>query len=143
MSTDELPFRILPRVTDRNAHYWQGGRDGRLHVQRCNACGYRVHPPGVLCPRCHSKDLGVGALSGRGTVLTFTVNHQRWMPGLEPPFVLAVIGLEEQDDLRVTSNVVHCDPESVRIGMPVQVTFEARPDDEVWIPLFEPRGDDA
>jgi hypothetical protein len=39
MTTSEVPFRILPKVTDRNAHFWQGGRDGELRFQRCLDCG--------------------------------------------------------------------------------------------------------
>jgi uncharacterized protein len=137
-ATDEVPFRILPRITDRNAHYWQGGRDGELRFQRCHDCGYYLHPPGVICPRCWSKDIRVEAVSGRGEVLTYSVNHQLWMPGLEPPFVLAIVRCVEQDDLRVFTNIVHCDPQDVRIGMPVSVLFEPHVEEQVWIPLFEP-----
>lgn len=137
-TTDDVPFRILPRITDRNAHYWQGGRDGELRLQRCRDCGYYVHPPGVICPQCWSKDLAIEAVSGRAEVLTFSVNHQQWMPGLDVPFVLAIVRLVEQDDLRITTNIVNCPPEEVRIGMPVQVLFEPHVNEEVWIPLFEP-----
>ncbi len=136
----EVPFRILPRITDRNAHFWQGGRDGELRLQRCRNDGYYLHPPSVICPRCWSKDIGVEAVSGRAEVLAFSVNHQPWMPGLDVPFVLAIVGLVEQDDLRLTTNIVNCDPADVRIGMPVQVLFEPHVEDEVWIPLFEPAG---
>jgi uncharacterized OB-fold protein len=137
-TTGDVPFRILPRITERNAHYWQGGRDGELRLQRCRQCGYYLHPPGVICPKDWSKDLAVEAVSGRAEVLTFSVNHQPWMPGLDVPFVLAIVRLVEQDDLRITTNVVNCPPEEVEIGMPVQVLFEPHVDEEVWIPLFEP-----
>ena len=137
-ATGDVPFRILPRITDRNAHYWQGGRDGELRLQRCHDCGYYIHPPGVICPKCWSKDIDVETVSGRGEVLTFSVNHQQWMPGPEVPFVLAIVRLVEQDDLRITTNIVNCPPEEVRIGMPVQVLFEPHVNEEVWIPLFEP-----
>jgi uncharacterized OB-fold protein len=136
--TAEVPFRIMPALSERNKHFWQGGRDGKLQFQRCNQCGYFLHPPAVICPKCWSKDIGIEAVSGRAEVLTFSINHQPWMPGLEPPFVLAIVGLPEQDDLRLTTNIVNCDPESVTIGMPVQVIFEPHVEEEVWIPLFEP-----
>ncbi|HEY6317436.1 MAG TPA: OB-fold domain-containing protein [Acidimicrobiia bacterium] len=138
MTTSEVPFRILPKLTERNAHFWQGGRDGELRFQRCLDCSYYLHPPAVICPRDWSKRIGVEAVSGRAEVLAYSVNHQPWMPGLEPPFVLAIVGCVEQDDLRVTTNIVNCPPEDVRIGMPVQVLFEPHVEEEVWIPLFEP-----
>ncbi len=56
---------------------------------------------------------------------TFTVNHQPWMPGPEPPYVVAIVELPEQDGLRLTTNIVNCAPDDVRIGMPVQVVSSA------------------
>jgi len=135
----ETPFRILPRITDRNRHFWTGGRDGELRFQRCNACKYFLHPPSVICPKCLSKDIGIEAVSGRAEVVAYSINYQPWIPGPELPFVLAIVGLEEQDDLRLTTNIVSCPVDDVTVGMPVQVLFEAHPDEEVWIPLFEPR----
>jgi hypothetical protein len=69
-------------------------------------------------------------------VATFTLNHQRWLPGLEVPYCIAIVELDEQPGLRLTTNVVGCPPESVRIGMRVRVTFEQHGD--VYLPLFTP-----
>jgi hypothetical protein len=55
---------------------------------------------------------------------------------LDPPYVVAIVEIEEQADLRLMTNVVNCDVEKVRVGMPVRVLFEQHED--VWIPLFEP-----
>jgi uncharacterized OB-fold protein len=69
-------------------------------------------------------------------VHTFTVNHQAWMPGLEPPYVVAIVALPEQVGLRLTTNVLDVDPSDVFIGMEVDVRFEHH--DDVWIPVFVP-----
>jgi len=136
----DAPFRILPRVTDRNRHFWTGGADGELRFLRCQDDGTYVHPPAPRCPVCWGKQLAPEAVSGDATVHTFTVNHQPWMPGPELPFVLAIVELPEQTGLRLTTNIVNCDPEKVTVGMPVRVTFEAHVDGDetVYIPLFEP-----
>jgi uncharacterized OB-fold protein len=134
----EPPFRILPRVTDRNRHFWTGGAHGELRFLRCRDDGTYVHPPSPRCPECYGKDLAPEAVSGRATVLAYSVNNQPWMPVPELPFVLAIVGLAEQEGLRLTTNVVNCPVDEVEVGMPVQVTFEAHPDEEVWIPMFEP-----
>src|SRR5260370_11448493 len=65
-TSGEVPFRILPRITDRNAHFWEGGRDGELRFQRCRTCGYYLHPPAVICPKDWSKDIWIEAGLGRG-----------------------------------------------------------------------------
>ena len=75
-------------------------------------------------------------MSGRGTVATFTVNHQPWEPGLTVPYVVAIVELVEQAGLRLTTNIVNCPPEQVRIGMPVRLTFVR--DEDVYLPMFAP-----
>ncbi|MCB1247915.1 MAG: Zn-ribbon domain-containing OB-fold protein [Acidimicrobiales bacterium] len=136
----DKPFRVLPRLTDANEPFWLGGAEGELRFWRCQDCGYRLHPPGPICPRCRTKHLAVEAVSGKGTVFTYTINHQPWIPTFDPPYVVAIVELAEQDDLRLTTNIVGCDPDEVTIGMPVRVTFEHYDDNgyEVWLPLFEP-----
>jgi uncharacterized OB-fold protein len=101
-----------------------------------------VHPPSPICPVDHGKDLKPEAVSGRGTVAAFTVNHQPWIPGMDVPYVIALVEIEEQPSLRVQTNIIGCAPDEVRIGMPVEVTFEHRPDPngDVWLPLFRPSG---
>lgn len=132
----ELPFRVLPRVTDQNRHFWTGGAEGVLRFLRCDKCEAWVHPPQPVCPRCHGKDLAPRDVSGRATVYSFTVNHKAWMPGPAEPYVIAVVEIAEDPSVRLTTNLVNVAPEDVRIGMPVRVVFEERED--VWIPLFEP-----
>ena len=140
MSEPDVPFRILPEVTDRTRHFWTGGAHGELRVLRCQDCGTYIHPPTPICPNDHSKNVAPEALSGRATVLTYTINHQRWMPGLDLPYVVAIVSLDEDSSVRLTTNIVGCDPGDVHSGMQVQVVFEHHPDatGDVWIPLFTP-----
>ena len=64
------------------------------------------------------------------------MNHQPWIPGFDPPYVVAIVEIDEQASVRLMTNIVGCAPDDVRIGMPVQVTFEQH--DDVWVPRFEP-----
>jgi uncharacterized OB-fold protein len=128
-------FRLLPRLSDDVAFFWTSGADGQLRLLRCHACGFFIHPPGPVCPRCLSRDLGPEVVSGRGTVATFTVNHQQWIPGSDI-YIIAWVSLEEQPDIRLTTNLVDIEPEDVTIGMPVEVVFELSED--VYLPLFRP-----
>lgn len=71
-----------------------------------------------------------------GTVEAFTINYQAWVPGLPVPYVIAIVELDEQAGLRLTSNIVDAPIDSIAIGQRVQVRFEAHED--VWLPLFTP-----
>ena len=75
-------------------------------------------------------------MSGRATVVSYTINYQKWHPMMEVPFVLAIVELEEQAGLNLTTNIINTPVESVTIGMPVKVVFEDC--GEVFVPLFEP-----
>jgi uncharacterized OB-fold protein len=129
--------RKLPVLEPDTAFFWTSGADGRLRILRCGTCGHWQHPPLPRCPTCHGDDLAPQIASGRGRVISFTVNRQVWTAGVDP-FVFAVIELDEQRELYLFSNVL-APPAALRIGMPVQVTFDHRED--VWLPLFVPGHD--
>ncbi|MDA8400662.1 MAG: Zn-ribbon domain-containing OB-fold protein [Actinomycetota bacterium] len=144
--SENLPFRILPRlVAGQNDFFWTSGSDGLLRLLRCKACGFVLHPPSPRCPMCLSKDLDQQPVSGTGRVYTWTVNHQPWIPGFDPPYVIALVELDDQVGLRLLSNIVGCDPDEVHIGMAVEVTFQRYEErgEVVWIPVFRPSSIDA
>ena len=129
------PFRVQPALDDSNRFFWTSGEDGRLRFLRCQDCRYWLHPPVPRCPMCGGRDVAPEVVSGRGEVWSYTVNHQPWDGGTEP-YAIVLVAFPEQEGLRMTSNLVGCPPEDVRIGMAVRVVFEER--DDVWFPLFEP-----
>lgn len=128
--------RLLPQPTAESQVFWTGGRDGALMIHRCRGCGHFFHPPAPACFRCRSTEVGPEQVSGRGRVAAFTINRQPWLPGFPPPYVVAMIELAEEPDVRVMSNVVGVPVEDVRIGTEVEVFFEEW--DDVWLPLFRP-----
>lgn len=132
----DRPFRLLPDVTERTRPFWTSGAEGRLVFQRCDECGYYAHPPGPRCPRCLSPSSTPSAVTGRGSVVSFTVNEQAWNPTMPPPYVIGLVELDEQQGLRLMTNLVDCAPADVRIDMRVRVVFEQHED--VWVPLFTP-----
>jgi acetyl-CoA acetyltransferase/uncharacterized OB-fold protein len=135
------PIRPLPQPSLASAPFWRAGADGVLHVSRCGDCGRLFHPPLPMCPTCRGRDVGLAPVSGRATVVGFSVNHQTWLPDFPPPYVVAVVALVEDDRARLTSNIVGCEPDEVHVGMPVRVRFEQHGD--LHIPLFEPDPDTA
>jgi hypothetical protein len=129
------PPRVLPTTDELSAFFWTAGADGELRVLRCDACTYVIHPPVRYCPACGSRETGPAGVSGRGTLYSFTVNHQPW-DGVGDVYVIGLVELEEQADVRLVSNIVGIDPEDVRIGMPLEAVFEDH--DPVFLPLFRP-----
>jgi uncharacterized protein len=134
------PGRIIPPLGEHNRSFWTGGADGRLHIDHCEHCNRWVHPPTKDCPDC-GGDLVARPVSGFGTVFTYTVNRHPFNPAVPLPYVVAIVELIEQEGLRIATNIGDCEPDSVDIGMPVEVRFEeqATEHDAVFVPVFTPR----
>jgi len=133
---ESTPRNHLPALTPENDFFWKAGEHGRLLFMQCPACGHRVHPPLPICPLCASREVAPQAVSGLATVVSLTINRQVWERGLEAPYVVAIVEIDEQPGLRLTTNIVNCPIAAVHIGMRVRVLFDHRED--VWLPLFEP-----
>ncbi len=117
--------------------FWDAVNRRLLVVQRCAACDYYNHPPRTVCDACLSQELRFEPVSGRGRIHTFTVMHQRDVPGFETesPFINIVVELDEQPMLLMVSNLPISERERVRIGAAVTVEFEDR-GNGVVIPQF-------
>lgn len=134
MPTYSEPF---PEIRGVEAVFWSEAAQGRLVVQRCGACHEWVVYPRISCPHCAAPDPEWVTMSGRGAVYTFTVIHRAGTAAFrgEAPYTFAMVELEEGP--RLTTNVVDCPPDEVRIGLPVTVAF--RPVNEsIAVPVFRP-----
>ena len=129
--------RPTPRITPQTAAYWKAANEGRLLLGTCGNCNKLCHPPQAVCPFCWSSKVGVKAASGRGRLNAFTVVHQAAVPAFRErvPYVVAYVELEE--GLFVNSNVINCDPNLVKIGMPLKAVFETL-SEQAGASLFEP-----
>jgi len=114
----------LPVLTKLNAPFWEGTKRGELRLQRCGACGHVWFPPSTHCPRCLSTAHDWMTASGRGTVWSWIVMHQRYFKAFDGdlPYLVAMIALEEGPILM--STLVGISNEEVRCDMPVRVVFE-------------------
>jgi uncharacterized OB-fold protein len=127
--------RPRPRLDADNRAFWTGGAEGRLNIMKCGECGQFTHPPRRICRHCQSENVAPHAVAGTGTIDTYTVNHQAWMPGLEVPFVIARVKLDDVPGVYLTTNIVGCGVDQVGIDDHVRVIFEEQ--DGIYFPLFE------
>jgi uncharacterized OB-fold protein len=122
------PERPVPVPDERSAPYWEAAARHVLVVARCSRCRAWAIPPDTTCPHCRSTDPGYAfePVSGRGTVRSWTVVRQSFLPGLagDVPFVLVDVELGEQDDLRTIGRLLDGPDATVAVGDPVTVAFE-------------------
>jgi uncharacterized protein len=127
--------QLLPAVTDLNRPFWEGCGAGELRVQRCDVCATRRFPESFVCPHCLSSGYHWEAVSGRGTLWSWIVMHQRYFPAFsnELPYNVAFVRLEEGLNL-ITALVDP--PADLCIDAPVEVVFVEVPDGRS-IPKFK------
>lgn len=119
MSTLPTP---APTVTQANAAFWAATAEGRFQLQRCNECDTVLWFPRRHCPSCWTENVSTFEASGKGVVYSFTVIRKGAMAYKESgPFVIAYVELAEGP--RVMTNIVDCDVETVKVGMPVEVVW--------------------
>src|SRR5438874_11406719 len=115
----------LPTPDADTRPFWEACTAHEVRAQRCTGCGRFRWPPGPLCPHCRSWDFEWSKLAGTGEVYSYVVVQYSAVPvfAAEMPYVVARITLDGTDGaVRLTSNVVGCPPDEVRVGM--QVTVE-------------------
>ena len=130
------PF-VLPEVKA----FWDATAEGRLLLPKCQECGTVIWFPRPFCPECASTRVEWIQASGRGTIYSYTINRRGVadMPAYRDAgrYVLAYVELEEGP--RMMTNIVDCDPESVRIGQRVEVVFHDTGQGTA-LPRFRPSG---
>ena len=132
--------RPLPQpITPEAKPYWEGTREGKLMLPKCQACGKAFLYPRVLCPSCSSRDITWIQASGRGRLYSFEIAHQILNKAftVKTPVILAMVELEEGP--RMLTNLVNVapDPKALRCDMPVEVVFE-KLTDQITLPMFQP-----
>jgi len=130
-----LPSPITPEAQP----YWDGLKENKLMLPKCDDCGKPFFYPRVLCPNCHSRNISWMQASGRGKLYSFQIAHRSLNRAfkVELPCVMAMIELEEGP--RMMSNLINIepDPSVVKCDMPVEVVFEKQNDD-ITLALFQP-----
>ena len=127
----------LPSIDPGTERFWEALRQKELIYQRCRVCKREFSPYQPTCPSCWSADFEELKSSGRGTVYTYSTVYRAPTPEFRAdlPYVVALIQLEE--GFYMTSTIVGCPADEVRIDMPVEVEyFVATP--EITLAKFHP-----
>ena len=129
MAAKEVRY-VSPTVYPETQKYWDAASEGKLLVKRCLDCGQHHHFPRESCPFCFSERTEWRNASGQGTIYSYSVMRRAAVP-----YVIAYVTLAE--GATMMSNIVDCDPDKLRIGQTVKVTF--RPSEGgPALPMFTP-----
>jgi uncharacterized OB-fold protein len=97
--------------------FWEAAADGRLLVPKCNACGRFHWYPRRICPHCASSAIEMQEAKGSGEVYSYSI-----MRRAKVPYAIAYVRLSEGTTMM--TNIVDCDFDDIRVGMPVKLVFK-------------------
>ena len=92
-----------------SAPFWAATAGHELTLARCSRCGAYAHPPDVGVPALRQRPIPISRsprVSGSGTVRSWTVMRQSFLPGFDVPFVLVDVELDEQPELRLIGRLL-------------------------------------
>jgi len=132
--------RMIVGPSSVSKPFWKATENKQFMLKWCIGCNRPHHYPREVCPYCLGTDLEWRPASGDGEVYAFTIIYRPPMPSLADlvPYVVALIDLAEGP--RMMSGVVGCNPNKVKVGMKVKLTWEEIPEGR-HLPLFEPAQD--
>lgn len=113
----------LPHPTAVTRPFWEAAKRHELQIQQCGSCRAYVFYPREVCPECLSPELGWVKVSGNGTLYSYTIaqapTHHSFTEDI--PYVIAIVELAEGP--HITTNIVGCPIEHLKVDMPVVASF--------------------
>ncbi|HVP31221.1 MAG TPA: Zn-ribbon domain-containing OB-fold protein [Myxococcota bacterium] len=117
--TGPLPVVSFLKIPQGAAPYLEG--------HRCKSCGAVFLGERDVCAKCGTRgQLEPTKLSNKGTLYVYSIVH-RSFPGIEVPYVSAVVDLEGGGTVKGNLIGIEPTPEKVKMGMPVEVTYKIAP----------------
>ena len=139
MSAAPLPAIHYLKIPESGDPYLEG--------HKCGSCGAMFLGERMVCSKCAARDqMQKVKLSETGTLYAYSIVH-RSFPGIEVPYVSAIVDLDDGTTIKGNLINIEPDPESIQFGMPVEVVYAdalGRKDKEgnsYLAYFFQPKGD--
>jgi uncharacterized OB-fold protein len=130
------PPRPTPATTRDTSWWFDALNENKLLIQRCASCGRLRHPPGPMCPTCHSLEHDSIEASGLGTIHSHITVHYPQVPGFVYPLPVVLVDLPE--GVRMLMNADSAD--DLAVGQAVRIELREF-DPGVRLPIAIREGD--
>lgn len=119
--TAASPLPVVPflKIPEDGEPYLEG--------QKCGECGAVFLGERATCSKCGTRDrLAPVKLSNQGELYVYSIVH-RSFPGVEVPYISAVVDLDGGGTVKGNLIGIDPEPEKIEFGMPVETVFKVAP----------------
>ncbi|MBW2244831.1 MAG: Zn-ribbon domain-containing OB-fold protein [Deltaproteobacteria bacterium] len=100
------------------------GGDPYLEGHKCKSCDAIFLGERNICSKCGTRgEIGPVKLGNTGTLYVYSIVH-RSFPGIEVPYISAIVDLDGGGTVKGNLIGVDPDPEKIEFGMPVEVVYK-------------------
>ena len=121
MSEEARPLPAVP--------YLKLPEDGDPYLEghECGSCGSIFLGERSVCSKCGARDqMSAKKLANTGKLHVYSIVC-RSFPGIEVPYVSAIVDLEGGGTIKGNLINVDPDPQKIQMGMPVEVVYQKAP----------------
>jgi uncharacterized OB-fold protein len=117
MSTAKpLPAVDFLKIPEKGEPYLEG--------MKCKSCGAIFLGSRAVCSKCGARDqLAPHKLGNKGKLYAYSIVH-RSFPGVEVPYISAIVDLEGGGTLKGNLINIEPDPKKLKFDMPVDVVIK-------------------
>jgi len=120
-AAEKKPLPVVPflKIPEKGEPYLEG--------VRCSACKAVFLGARDVCANCGArKQLEALRLSNKGELYVYSITH-RSFPGIETPYVSAVVDLDGGGTVKGNLIGIEPDPKKIKMGMRVDVVYQIAP----------------
>ena len=100
------------------------GGDPYLEGQKCQSCSAIYLGERAVCAKCGARDqIKPEKLANTGKLYVYSIVH-RSFPGIEVPYISAIVDLDGGGTVKGNLINVDADPEKIKFGMPIEVVYK-------------------
>ncbi len=100
------------------------GGEPYLEGYKCKSCDAVFLGERAVCSKCGARDaLGAQKLSKKGKLYAYSIVH-RSFPGVEVPYISAIVDLEGGGTVKGNLINIEPDPAKLKFDMPIEVIFK-------------------
>jgi uncharacterized OB-fold protein len=112
------PLPVVPWLKDAASN------DPYLEGHKCDECNAIFLGERAVCSKCGARDkMSTVRLSNKGKLYSFSIVY-RSFPGIQVPYISAIVDLDGGGTIKGNLIDVEPDPENIEFDMEVDVVFE-------------------